>query len=336
MKDKLRRFWAFWVALMSERERGTTIALFRMSVGLVIFITFLQLLERGVHEVIWFQFDEGGYRTLGRGPMIIQWLGGLNAENVRLLLWVLMTSSFFVAIGFGGRVSAFVCLQAYITIHRINGESSGSSDILVTNALWLLVLARSTQTLSLDCLVATGKLTSEERIPAWPRYLGVLQMVILYCTTGIQKLSIYWTPFGGFSALYFVLQQPSWVRFDMAWTAWVYPLTQLGTATTWIWEITAPIILVILWYRRTPRRGGRLRYWLTLWDFRLLWALVGLTFHSFILLLMVVGPFSPISMSYYWNLFQPREIHAAWRRVALKLGLAKKWSLPARPIAPAD
>ncbi len=122
----------------------------------------------------------------------------------------------------------------------------------------------------------------------------------------------------------------------MAWTAWVYPLTQLGTATTWIWEITAPIILVILWYRRTPRRGGRLRYWLTLWDFRLLWALVGLTFHSFILLLMVVGPFSPISMSYYWNLFQPREIHAAWRRVALKLGLAKKWSLPARPIAPAD
>lgn len=328
-RGRLARFWAFWVELFDRKEPGTTLACFRISVGLVIVLTLLLVIDKDVVDVIWVEPKDGGYRYLGKGgPWLVKLLGGASPGVSWGLVWASIVSGTLLTFGLGGRVTAFVALQCYLNLHRINGESSGSSDILITNALWLLVLARSTATLSLDCRIRTGKWTSDERISSFPRYLAILQMVILYCTTGIQKVSVYWTPFGGFSALYYILQQPTWPRFDHSWAAWLYPLTQIGTATTWIWEITSPIILLIFWYRVTPERGGRLRYWANLVDLRMVWAAIGLTMHGFILLFMVVGPFSPISMAYYWNLWRPEEVRGVGRRIGLKLGLVRRWPSP--------
>lgn len=328
----LRRFWTFWVELFDRRERGDVLALFRISVGLVVAVTLIQLMMKGVDDIIWVDFKWGGYRSIGGGPMLVGWLGGPTPEVVHGLCYTAIVSGFLLALGLGGRVTAFVCLQTYMALHRINGEASGSSDILITNALWLLVLARSTATWSLDCKLRTGRFRSDVLIPSWPRYLAILQMCILYGTTGIQKISIYWTPMGGFSALYYILQQPSWPRFDHTWAAWVYPLTQIGTAVTWVWEIGFPLILVVYWFRATADRPGRLRYWCNLWDLRLLFAGVGLSMHLLILILMVVGPFSTIAMSYYWNLFHPDEVRAVFRKLGLKLGLVA----PFAPAPPTD
>jgi hypothetical protein len=131
----------------------------------------------------------------------------------------------------------------------------------------------------------------------------------------MHKVSGTWTPAGGFSALYYILQEPTWQRWDLSWLAWVYPLTQLGTATTWIWEITSPLLLLVLWYRRTRSLPGRLRSLCNRLPLRGLWVIIGLAVHLGILVLMDVGPFSPIALSYYVCLFTPAE----WRRLAERL-----------------
>jgi len=118
------------------------------------------------------------------------------------LLWTALVSGICVMLGLCSRVSTFICLIAYINIHRLNGETSGSSDIVITNALWLLFLARSGATLSVDAWFKHRKFITDTLIPAWPRYLIIVQLVAIYCTTGVQKVSIYWLPFGDWAALY--------------------------------------------------------------------------------------------------------------------------------------
>ena len=75
------------------------------------------------------------------------------------------------------------CVKGYFLSKIMYGD-----DRLLTNALWLLVLSRSTATLSLDCRLRTGQWVSSVLVPAWPRYLALYQLVLVYGTTGLQKL----------------------------------------------------------------------------------------------------------------------------------------------------
>ena len=53
-------------------------------------------------------------------------------------------------------------------------------------------------------------------------------------------------------------------------------------------------------------RGGRLRRWVLRYDLRKPFAAIGVGLHLGILALLNVGPFSPISLSYYLCLIPPR------------------------------
>lgn len=154
----------------------------------------------------------------------------------------------------------------------------------------------------------TGRFTSAEPQPAWPRYLLIFQLLVVYGATGLQKLSLTWTPFGDYSALYWVFQDPTWRRFDLSFTASVYPLLALATAFTWHFELGAPLLL--LHYRALRRRepGGRLWRWLVRFDLRKPFVLIGLCLHVGILVLLNVGPFSFISLAYYLALLRPSEL----------------------------
>jgi hypothetical protein len=308
---RLRRWWAAWVLLLSRREPGDAMALFRIAVGVVTLWSLLTMATSGLLDVLWVDRAWGGYRSLGDGPYLIQWLGGPTPGVVHVVTGVTILSGALLVLGLGGRLSAFMTLQGYLALSRIDGSASGSSDVLVTNALWLLVLARSTATLSLDCKLRTGRFRSDEEISAFPRYLAVLQIVVMYWATGIQKVSVAWLPAGSYSALYYILQEPSWQRFPMAWAARVYPLTQLATAVTWIWEVTAPLLLLVYYYRSTEGRGGRLRALINRWDLRKPWAIVGAALHSMILVTMDLGHFSQIALAFYICLWRPEELRAA-------------------------
>jgi hypothetical protein len=328
-----RGLWARWVALLSEREPGTSLALFRAACGACVLWSIGSVVIYGMVPVIWLGPADGGYRPVGAGPRLFEWLGGVTPATVWSVVAVTLLAGLLLLLGAGSRLTALIALQGYKALTAINPNTLGAYDWLLTNALWLLVLGRSTATLSLDCRLRTGRWRGDEPVSAWPRYLAVYQIVLVYWSTGMHKLSHYWTPAGGFSALYYILQEPTWQRWDMTWLARVYPLTQAATAATWAWEITAPLFLLVLWYRRTRERPGRLRALCNRLPLRGLWVATGAAMHLGILLLMDVGPFSLVALAYYPCLFHPDD----WRRLAdwLRRKLSRR-SAKALPLTAAE
>jgi hypothetical protein len=308
--------WRRWVELTRRQEDGLSFALFRVLIGLCLIATVGTVIVHGLVPIIWIDRDYGGYRTLGDRSWLITLLGGPRPEAVWGVIAVALLSGLALTVGLGGRFTALVASQSWLALSVLNGHCGGSYDELLSNALWLLVLGPCAHTLSLDARIRTGRWLRTEPIGSWARYLVVFQLVVVYCSTGSQKLSAYWTPVGGFSALYYILQQPSWQRTDMSFLAHVYPLTQLATAATWLWELTSPLLLVSMWLRADPERGGRVRRFLARFDYRIPFCVVGLAMHMGIEVVMNVGPFSFIALSYYVAIWRPGEIAAAWRWLA--------------------
>lgn len=311
MTQRRRRWWDAYKNLLDRREPGDVMALFRVAVGAVALGSLISAASSGIAGVVWVDRAYGGYHALGEGPYLIRWLGGPTPGVITSVLIGTLLSGALVVLGLGGRIPAFFTLQGYIALTRLDPSASGSSDVLVTNGLWLIFLARSTATLSLDCKWRTGRLRSDEEIMAFPRYLAVLQIIVMYWSTGLQKLSIYWLPSGSYSALYYILQDPAWQRIPVIWAARAYPLTQIATFVTWLWEVTAPLLLLVYYLRFTADRGGRLRTWMNRWDLRKPWAAIGLILHVTIFLTMDVGHFSFIALAYYICLWHPSSLCAA-------------------------
>jgi len=311
----MKRRWLSWVELLARREDGTALAAFRIAVGLVLVYSLLSVAAAGLVEVIWVDVAHGCYRSLGSGNWLVRLLGGPTPGVVWALWGVALVSAAGVITGVATRAAALFGLQSYLALISLNGDTSGGYDLMITNALFLLLLARSDETLSVSCRFRRGRWTSSAEVQAWPRYLMVFQLVVVYGATGLQKMSAVWTPGGGFTALYWVFQDPTWLRFHMEWTAWIMPLTQIMTATVWVWEVTAPALLLVYYFRYTAERSGWLRRMFNRWDLRKPFALLGIGMHIGILCGMNVGPFSWISMSYYLCLWRPDEIRAAVRRL---------------------
>lgn len=304
----LTRTWASWVAALGRREAGTSLACFRMGVGVAALYSLLSVGLAGLLDVVWVDCSEGGYACLPPGSGLVAWLGGPTRSVMHGLYGLALASTLAVALGLGGRVSTFVALQTYLAVAYANPHVVGGYDLLITNALWLLVLGNGNATLSLDAKLRTGRFVSAAQVAAWPRYLAVFQLVVVYTTTGLHKLSADWLPAGDFAALYHVFQDPTWRRFDMRWTASVYPLTQLGTAVTWLFEVGAPVLLLWFYARATAERGGRLRRAFAARDLRVGFTALGVCLHVGILLTLDVGPFSLVALSYYFCLWGPHEL----------------------------
>lgn len=307
--------WSRWVAFLSERQEGTSLAAFRVAIGLVGLYTIGSVVIPGLVTDLWLPAEYGGYRASMSPGFLMEWLG-----VTPLTVWGMviggLVGSVALTLGIGGRFTTFFTLQTVMAATDINSHTGGSYDELLSCGLWLLFLADSTRTLSLDCRLRTGKWTDDTPVLAFPRYLMIFQIVLTYWSTGAQKVSAYWTPAGDFSALYYILQQPTWQRWDMSWVAYVFPLTQLATVTTWLFEwLGAPLLLLAFWYRRTRERPGRLRGWMNRLRYRDLFVLMGLMLHIGVFILMEVGPFSWITLTFYTAMFHPDEYAALFRRV---------------------
>ena len=287
-----------WVELTSRKETGEILALFRILTGLGMLWNVGSAVWSGIVPVIWFDRAHGGYRHLDRHAQWLIELIGLTPASVWGLIIAALLFAVMLVIGLGGRWTALLAMQAMFALSMINSHTKGSYDALSCNALWLLFLGEPTATWSLDARMR-GSWSSDRQISAFPRYLAVLQLVVVYFFNAVQKISAHWTFAGGFSALYYILQQPTWQRFDMTWTAYVFPLTQIGTAVTWMFELSSPLLLVWYFVRKRVR-----------FDLRIPFVVVGCMLHLGILLLMEVGPFSLIVLAFYPCLFAPRE--GAW------------------------
>ena len=305
------RGWTDWAF---RPEGAEPLALFRILVGLAIAVSIGSVLTDGVVEVLWVDVAHGGYRTFERVPWLVEQLGGPTLPVMTGLTVATVVASLVLMAGLGGRLTAFLLLQLYMAVD-INTHAGGSYDLLIKNALWLCVLTPTTATWSLDAWILRGRPWRGRPVPAWARGLIVFQLILMYWTTGLQKLSAHWTPGGEFDALYYILQQPSWQLYDLSFFAWLYPLTQVGTAVTWVWEVTAPVWLLALIYRGTREKGGWLRATFNAWDVRTIYALVGIVFHGALVLTMNVGSFPMISLAFYVCLWDADEWRSMGRGV---------------------
>lgn len=308
------RLWRRWVGLVQRREGGESLALFRIAVGACVLLTVASLVKDDLISVVWLDAAHGGYRTNVYGNWLIRLLGGVTPGAVWSLVGVTFVAGAALVIGVWGRIAALVAGQCVIALTRLNYEASGSYDLMLTNALWLLVLCPSTATLSLSSRIKHGAWTSDVLVPAWPRWLIVFQLVAVYASTALQKMSVHWMPLGDLSALYYILQQPSWQRFNMDWTGSVYPLTQAGTLVTWVWELTAPLLILAMYFRATRDRGGRLRSLMNRVRYIEVYVLIGVAMHLGTWVLMDVGIFTWVALAYYPCILEPSRWRAWGQR----------------------
>ena len=300
--------WRTFVGWMDRREDALTLALVRVAAGTVVGTHLLHMQLLGVPALVWVDVDHGGLRDLG-GPLIER-LGGPTPETIAWLVPATIGAAFLMAIGLFTRLSVLLTWFGFRVLGDLNGHAGGSYDELIQNTLFLVLLSGSEGRLSLDARI----FGPPRVVPAWPRYLMVVQLAWMYFATALQKLSIHWVPWGDLDALWYILQQPTWQRIPFTWAWPLYPLTRLATLGTWLFEIAAPLLPLALILRADRTRPGRLRALLNRLDFRTRYLVVGVLLHLGIEATMEVGPFSFATWTLYLACFHPDEWPRRLRR----------------------
>ena len=286
------------MSVLSTREDARPLAAFRVAVGLCVCLSIGSVIGADLVGPLWTHADHGGIQAVP-GTALAQLLGGPTPAVMHTLAWLAMLGGVALVAGIGGRVTALFTLQVFLACVDTNGAARGGYDLLLANALWLLVLGGGTATWSTDARLRTGHWSDASATAgAWVRWLVLFQLLLMYWTTGLQKLSIHWIPGGDLGALYWILQQPTWQRFDMAWVGPLFPLTQIATLVTWLWEISMPLWAWALIRRERGQEGQLERLRIVE-----VYTVVGIGLHLVITVLLEVGPFSWVSLAYYTALW---------------------------------
>lgn len=314
----LRRWVAFWDA----REHPRVLGLIRMLFGLVVLSDFLEIGLYGLVTPLFSPQDVGGWAdpSVDRPPLlyrVLPWEAWVGEAH-----WAVMVfAALFLTIGFRTRLSAFVLMMLWSQHQHLMPMADRAIDLLCRDVLFVLMLSDAGAWGSVDARIGTGSWWGDgaER-PAWPRYLILTQLVVMYWTAGVQKVGFLWLPWGHFTALYVILQDPAIARIDFAWLR--HPpflqLTQLGTAVTLLWQWAYPLVFLWLWYKNTPERPGRLRAWSNRLHLHAVWVAIGAVFHLLLVATMELGIFPWAMLALYPVFLDPDELAAVGRRLKLR------------------
>ncbi|MBL8616672.1 MAG: HTTM domain-containing protein [Deltaproteobacteria bacterium] len=316
-----QRWPARAAAALRVQEPAHALALTRIGVGITILGMLGAMLWTDSVSPVWLDPADGGLRDLAPRQWLARAVGAPTPAAVSGLMAAAAAGGLGLTLGLGGRLSAFVALQALLALFSLHPRTGGGHDRLISNALWLLVLAPSDQSLSLRCWLRSRSWVNPAPVAGWVRWLVIGQLVLMYAGTGMQKVGAEWFPWGDYAAVQRALLSPSWARWDLtAEVAAVAPLIQAATALSWMWEVGFAALPLLLWWRATRTRPGRLRAVANRLDLRAWMATFGLALHIGLLITMELGPFSLISMSLYPCLWSGEE----WGR------WLRRWS-PTRP-----
>lgn len=303
-----------WVALWDARETGESLALVRILVPLVILYDLLEVALRGLVMPLWGAIEHGGIgpaRLAEPACTFYAWFGASPASTWALYLLTVL-SAVSMALGLFSRTSACVLLFTYAQLAQLSPDADRGIDTLLRNVLLVLALAPIGATWSLDALRREGRFASGRAVVAWPRYVIVAQLVVLYFFAGMLKQSANWSWAGGYGALFLVLHKPHFVSFAIphAWLVAGYPLTQVATFATVTWERAAIFLPVLLAMRGSTRPGPVARRVNRL---RLLevWVGTGVAFHLALAVLLALGPFPWGCLALYPAMARPGTI-ARW------------------------
>lgn len=297
--------WRAWVALWDREEPPHALAAVRIGVGLVLLYDLLRILSLGLVVPLFAPAEAGGFPDID-DRMVVPELYRLFPRSAATAwgAWGVATAAALaVATGTFTRSAALVLMLVSAQLAQITPLADRGIDLLLRDVLAVLACSGAGAVWSVDARLGGARPT----VPAWPRHLLVLQLLVVYAMAGVQKTALAWTPFGGFSALYVVLQDPSIARHDFGWLGGVYPLTQVATAATMVFEWSALALPLAWWFRATRDRPGRLRAWFNRVEPVRAWALVGVALHLGIAATMALGIFPFAMLALYPALFHPDE-----------------------------
>lgn len=312
---------ARWIALWDQRESPTSLAVTRVLVAAVILLDLLSAWALGLVPDAWAPPPFGlGYLAPDTSP-----------ARVPLLFGVALCTACLVLIGWFARPAAFILALTLAALVRLAPEGDRAIDSLLRIVLVVLALSRSDARFSLSAWLARRRgHPAVESVPAWPRYLLFLQLVWVYFSAAHNR-GRDWSPAGGFSAIAEILSDPPIARFAPGWTASIYPLTQLATATTMAFELCAPLFLLATWLERQPDRAFGLGHSIRRYRLRWAWLVVGVGLHLGIALTMRLGIFPFGILALYPLFLHPHEIEVLLARLRWRASQAS----PGRPVPPA-
>ncbi len=301
-----------WVALWDRREPPTALALVRILVGACFLADLLYVHGVGLADLLWAPPPDGlGYGVNARS-WSVRWFG---AGTDAVLFWGTAAAALAFMLGALTRVAgvALVLGSAQLAVLLPDGDRGIDAALRVVTLV--LVLSHSHARWSVDAVVRgwLGR-PFPALVPAWPRLLLFAQVVWIYFSGGHNKAGSEWWPQGDFAALANVLSDPHYARFAPDWVPTAYPLLQLATAVTMLFEMGAPLLLLFAWYEATAERGGRLRRLCNRLHLRHVWIAIGVAFHVGIAIFLKLGVFPWGMLALYPVLLRPDELRRieAW------------------------
>lgn len=312
--SRLKRFWANWVSFWDSHDAPWGLAMVRILLSLVLFWDLSWIALEDLVVPLWGPVQVGGWGdVLSRGDVPFVWRHLPPTVASTWAIWgSLMALISCIGLGIFPRVTTVLFVLLYAQTASIMDDADRGIDTMMRNVLLLLWWSPAWDVLSVHAWRTTGSFLGDGSAkPSWARRLLILQLVVMYFGAGVTKTGLGWMPWGGFTALYYILHDPAVARFDLGRTFDpFYFLTQISTAVSICWEYSSPLLLLFLWYRETPERPGRLRAWSVRWRPERVLIFVGAVFHLGIAVGMNLGIF-PFAMLAMYPVFVAPQ---TWRR----------------------
>ncbi len=304
----MKRSWRAWVALWDQREPPTALALIRILVGACVLGDLLWVRGLGLADVLWSPPPDGMGYGVDSHPWSMRWFGASSA-TAELLWWSTTLAAAAFAAGLFTRVAGVIMVLGSAQLAALLPDGDRGIDAALRAVALVLVLSSCHARWSVDAAVRRrlGR-PFPALIPAWPRLLLFAQVVWIYFSGGHNKGAPEWWPQGGYSALANALSDPHFARFSSGWVPYAFPLPQLAAAVTMVFELGAPLLLLIVWYETTADRPGRLRRWSNRLHVRHVWLTIGVVFHLGIAVTLRLGVFPWGMLALYPALLRADEL----------------------------
>jgi hypothetical protein len=302
-----------WVEFWDRREAPSSLALTRVACAAVVLSDLLVGKVQGALPALWLPPPVGMGETLDPPS----WWAVIGVPQSLWALGVVAASS--LMIGAFHRVAGAVLTFVLVMMPKFQPVGDGV-DMLLRIVIPILALSQGSACWSVDAWLRRRRgLTAVERVPAWPRYLLVLQLLWVYSSSVQCRDDGSWWPWGGFSAIGHVLEDPHFARFYPGTLTSLYPLTVVATISTMVFELSAPLMLFFF-----LRDGGR---WpdpsRLLGKVPWIWITLGAALHAGIALTMTIGIFPFAMLALYPVFFHPDQLAALAARL-LSRGRALK------------
>jgi hypothetical protein len=299
----VKRAFARWVAFWDRREPATSLAFARILVGAVLFLDMVLAMLKGAMPALLAPPPLGMGSGSGAFPEFLP-APTFGSDDVAVFWWAtVMLTSLLFALGFFHKVAGLLLALALVNLARFDPDGD-AIDSLYRVVVPILALSGANACCSLDAWIASRAGRSLPLlVPAWPRYLLMAQLLWMYFSAGHCRDDVAWWPHGEFSAIGNVMGDPHFARFRPGSLASLYPVTQIATAVSMAFELSAPLMM-LTWLRYDGGRWGSI---LRRWRVRWIWLGAGAALHLGIALTMTLGMFPYGVLALYPLFLHPDE-----------------------------